>query len=83
MPESLANLSQGLDAEPLPNSCHVGTRSGEVASVRELRGLGLHASGGGLLLLPRAQPLISNQQNLAGGCSHPGGLMLLVTARLL
>lgn len=83
MPESLANLSQGLDAEPLPNSCHVGTRSGEVASVRELRGLGLHASGGGLLFLPGAQPLISNQQNLAGGCSHPGGLMLLVTARLL
>lgn len=64
MPDSLANLSQGLDAELFHSSSRVGTRSGEAAGARELRGLGADASGGGLLLLPGAQQLIFNQENL-------------------
>lgn len=77
MPESLANLSQGWDAEPLGSSCCMGTRSGEATGAGELRGLGVVTLGGGLLLLPAAQPLVF-RQNMAGGCSHPGGLMLLL-----
>ena len=80
MPESLANLSQGLDAELLRSSCRVGTRSGEAAGAGELRGLGPNASGGGLLLLLRVQPLIFNQENLAGGCSCPGGDLVVTSS---
>lgn len=83
MPESLANLSQGLDAELLGSSCCMGTRSGEAAGAGELQGLGVVTSRGGLLLLPGAQPLVFKQENVSGGCSHPGGLMLLVSAWLL
>lgn len=82
MPESLANLSQWLDAEPLHSSCRVWTCFGEAASTGKLRGLGADALGGGLLLLPRAQTLIFNQEIVAGTCSCPGRMMLLVTAQL-
>jgi len=36
----------------------------------------------GLLLLPGAQLLIFNWENLAGGCLHPGELVMLVTWEL-
>lgn len=82
MPESLANLSQGLDAEVLCSSCRMGTCSGEADGDKELRP-GSECLGGHILLLLRAQPLIFNQENLVGDCLCPEGPMLLVTAQLL
>lgn len=71
MPPSPANLSRaGCSAAPqLPPHGDTLWRGGWC---RELGWLGVNTSGGCLLLLPGAQPLTFNQEDLAGGCSLLG-----------
>lgn len=80
MPESLANLSQGLDAEPLRSSCRVGTRSGEAAGAVELVKRRSSPSWSSAIDFQPGEPgrrlLVSGRADAAGDSpaplSHPG-----------